>query len=147
MKYIIPIRKIITESYQRKISDEATTRKIFRFFEQVFYELRDKRYDPPHQHQLDQLTPEAREYLLDVLDVLKDYDQRWIRLGRFIHPQTSRTLSTEDELISYLASSFFAGFGRGSILGTSYSPQPGLRLPEPPSQEVVDSIVRFAKSR
>ena len=147
MKHILILEEFLNESYQRKLADEETTKKLFRFFEQIFYEIKDKRFDYPYPHQLEKLTPEAREYLLDVLDVVKEYDSSYSRLGKFLDPQTSKTLTTEDELISYLASSFFSGLGRSSKLGSSYEPKPGLRLPEPPSQEVVQSIIDFAKSR
>jgi hypothetical protein len=147
MKHILIIEEFLNESYQRKLADEETTKKLFRFFEQVFYEIKDKRHDYPHPHQLEKLTPEAKEYLLDVLDAVKEYDSGYPRLGKFLDPQTSKTLTTEDELISYLASNFFSGFGRSSQLGSAYDPKPGLRLPEPPSQEVADSIIAFAKSR
>jgi hypothetical protein len=82
-----------------------------------------------------------------VLDVVKKFDPSLIRTGEFLHPDNDSKLSTEDELISYLSSKYFAGFGRPSILGNSINPVKGLRLPVPPSQEVVDSIIRFAKSR
>lgn len=147
MNNIVSIEEFLNESYQRKLADEATNKKLFRFFEQIFYEIRDKRHDEPHPHQLEVLTPESREYLLDVLDALKDYDKTFPRLGVFLDPQTSKPLKTEDELISYLASNFFSGFGRGSRLGSSVDPAPGVRIPEPPSQEVVENLIKFAKSR
>ena len=147
MKHILILEEFLNETYQRKLADQEGTKKLFRFFEQVFYEIKDKRHDYPHPHQLEKLTPEAREYLLNLLDAVKEYDSRYSRLGQFLDPQTSKPLTTEDELISYLASSFFSGFGRGSQLGTAYDPKPGLRLPELPSQEVANSIIAFAKSR
>lgn len=147
MENILPIEDFLNESYQRKLADEETNKKLFRFFEKVFYEIKDKRHDEPYPHQLEVLTPETREYLLDLLDALKDYDKTYPRLGQFLDPQTSKPLTTEDELISYLASNFFSGFGRGSRLGNSLQPIQGLRLPEPPSQEVVENIVKFAQSR
>ena len=117
MENILPIEDFLNESYQRKMSDEETNKKLFRFFEKVFYEIKDKRHDEPYPHQLEVLTPESREYLLDLLDALKDYDKTYPRLGQFLDPQTSKPLTTEDELISYLASNFFSGLGRGSRLG------------------------------
>lgn len=147
MKHILILEEFLNESYQRKLADEEMTKKLFRFFEQVFYEIRDKRHDYPYPHQLEKLTPEAREYLLDVLDVLKDFDSEYQRVGEFRNPENNKVLRTEDELISHLASAYFSGFGRSSRMGVSYDPKPGLRLPEPPSQEVVQSIVDFAKSR
>jgi hypothetical protein len=127
--------------------NDAATKNLFRFFEKVFYEIGDKRYDPPHPHQMEKLTPEAKEYLLDVLDVVKEWDRTWTRMKKFLDPQTNKELTSDDEKISYLASNFFAGFGRESRLGTSINPQPGLKLPEPPSQDVVNSIINFAKAR
>jgi hypothetical protein len=147
MKNILPQEEFLNENYQRKISDRDTTKKLFRFFEQVFYEIGDKRFNEPLPHQLEELTTETKKYLLDVLDVVKEWDRTWPRLGQFLDPQTNEPLTTDDEKISYLASNFFSGFGRPSRLGTSLNPEPGLLLPEPPSQEVVNSIINFAKSR
>lgn len=147
MEKILSIEDFLNESYQRKMSGEEMNKKLFRFFEKIFYEIKDKRYDEPYPHQLEVLTPESREYLLDVLDVLKDYDRTYPRLGEFIDPQTSKPVTTEDGLITYLASNFFCGFGRASRLGSSLQPIQGLRLPEPPSQEVVENLVKFAQSR
>ena len=147
MEHILHIDEFLNESYQRKLTDEDWNKKMFRFFEQVFYEIKNKRHDYPFPHQLAKLTPESREYLLDVLDVVKTFDDKYQRTGQFLHPDNNRPLTTEDELISYLASNFFSGFGRSSKLGSSYAPIGGLRLPMPPSQTVVDNIADFAKSR
>lgn len=147
MKHILILEEFLNESYQRKLADEEGTKKLFRFFEQVFYEIKDKRSDYPHPHQLQKLTPEAREYLLDLLDVVKEFDNDYKRLGEFRDLGTNRVLTSEDDLISYLSAGLFGGFGRGSQLGISYDPKPGLRLPELPSQEVANSIIAFAKSR
>lgn len=147
MRNILSLDSFLNESAQRNLLDEESTKRLFRFFEQVFYEIGDKRHDPPFPHQLEELTPEARAYLLDVLDVVKKWDRSWPRLGQFLDPQTNAPITTDDQKIAYLASNFFSGFGRPSRLGSSISPQEGLRLPEPPSQDVVNSIVRFAKSR
>ena len=145
MKHILILEEFLNESYQRKLADEETTKKLFRFFEQIFYEIKDKRFDYPYPHQLEKLTPEAREYLLDVLDVVKDFDRDYS--GEFRHRDNGRVLTSEDDLISHLSTGYFSGFSRGSQLGSAYAPKPGLRLPELPSQEVADSIIAFAKSR
>jgi hypothetical protein len=112
-----------------------------------FYEIKDKRHGLPTSDQLAQLTPEAKSYLLTVLDTVKMYDSKYQRLGKFLHPDNNKELTSEDELISYLSSMYFAGFDRPSILGKPNKPIQGLKLPQPPSQEVVNSIINFAKAR
>lgn len=148
MKNILSPEEFLNESYQRQLADEEMNQSLFRFFEKVFYEIKDKRGDFPRPHQLEHLTPEAKEYLLDVLDVVKEFDRRYKNTGRIQHPDNNRILTTDDELISYLSAMFFGGFGRPSTaLGSSQKPVEGLRLPVPPSQDVVESIIKFAQSR
>ena len=141
MKKLVNLLKEIDEP------QEINQKDLFRFFEKVFYEIGDKRHGLPTSDQLAQLTPEAKSYLLNVLDAVKIYDDKYRRLEKFLHPDNNKELTSADELISYLSSVYFSGFGRPSILGTSINPIKGLKLPVPPSQEVVNSIINFAKAR
>lgn len=123
-----------------KFADEETNKRIFRWFEICFYEANGKRFSRIGKEQYSLLSDETVNYLLATLDVVKNYDPKYLRLGRLLDPQTNQPLESDYQKIAHLTGNYFSGLGRGSILGTSLDIVKGLRLLMPPSQAVVDNI-------
>lgn len=123
-----------------KFADEQTNKRIFRWFEICFYESNGKRFSRIGKEQYSLLSDESIDYLLATLDVVKNYDPKYVRLSKFLDPQTNLPLESDYEKIAHLTGNYFSGFGRGSILGTSLDIVNGLKLLMPPSQAVVDNI-------
>jgi hypothetical protein len=141
MKHIQLFEEFIPKlSFNYKIADENWKKKIFRWFEICFYEANDKRHDKISEYQYSLLSNESKQYLLATLEIVKKFDSTYSRTGKLLDRQTNLPLESEYEFIAYLSSCFFGGFGRGSILGSTYNIKEGLELLLPPSQEVVDNI-------
>jgi hypothetical protein len=123
-----------------KIAQGDNNRRVFRWFEICFYEANNKRHSPITKYQYSLLSEESKKYLMAILEVVKRFDSNYSRTGRLLDRQTNLPLETGYDFISYLASCFFSGFGRGSVLGSSNEIKEGVNLLMPPSQEVVDNI-------
>ena len=123
-----------------KFADGETNKRIFRWFEICFYESNGKRFSRIGKEQYSLLSDETIGYLLATLDLVKNYDPKYIRLGKFLDPHTNQPLESDYQKIAHLTGNYFSGFGRGSILGTSLDIVNGLKLLMPPSQAVVDNI-------
>jgi hypothetical protein len=124
-----------------KLADDKYNKILFRWFEICFYESNDKRYGRITEEQFSMLSQESKDYLLATLDVIKEYDPQYIRLGKLLDSQTNVPLKTDYQKIAHLTGNYFSGFGRGSaVLGSSNDIKGGLQLLMPPNQEVVDNI-------
>lgn len=141
MKFIKLFEEYVSSNGKEyKFADDETNKRIFRWFEICFYESNSKRFSRIGQEQYSLLSDETIDYLLATLDVIKNYDPKYIRLGKLLDPQTNLPLESDYQKIAHLTGNYFSGFGRGSVLGTSLDIVNGLKLLMPPSQAVVDNI-------
>ena len=121
--------------------DAAQQKTLFRVFEKAFYEGNGKRYDEISDETLAKLSPATRQYLLSLYEVLKPYNSTFQRLGKIIDKQTSKELTTDDQKIKYVTSSYFGGLGRESgELGSSSNPKHKDLVMPVPSADVLSNI-------
>ena len=113
--------------------DAAQQKTLFKAFEKAFYEGNDKRYDDISDETLAKLSPATRQYLLSLYETLKPFNSTFQRMGKILDKQTSKEITTEDQKIKYVTSSYFGGLGRGSSeLGSPANPKhKDLVLPVP----------------
>jgi hypothetical protein len=121
--------------------DVTQQKTLFRAFEKAFYEGNDKRYENISDETLAKLSSATRQYLLNLYEALKPYNSTFQRLGKILDTQTSKELTTDDEKIKYVTSSYFGGLGRGSSeMGSSTNPKHKDLVMPVPSADVLGNI-------
>jgi hypothetical protein len=133
-----PIEVIKEEPATDTKSDNKT---VFRILEKALYEGNDKRYSDLTKEQLQKLSPETRQYLLDLYEKLAPYNSTYQRLGKILDPQTNKDIITEDQKIKYVTSNYFGGKGRpSSELGSPADPKHKDLVFPVPSAKVIDDF-------
>jgi hypothetical protein len=127
------ITPLLEEAKPAPAVDAAQQKTLFKVFEKAFYEGNDKRYDDISDETLAKLSPATRQYLLSLYETLKPFNSTFQRMGKILDKQTSKEITTEDQKIKYVTSSYFGGLGRGSSeLGSPANPKhKDLVLPVP----------------
>jgi hypothetical protein len=123
------------------IDTKSDNKTVFRILEKALYEGNDKRYSDLTKEQLQKLSPETRQYLLDLYEKLAPYNSTYQRLGKILDPQTNKDIVTEDQKIKYVTSNYFGGKGRpSSELGSPADPKHKDLVFPVPSAKVIDDF-------
>ena len=119
--------------------DQAQQKTLFRIFEKAFYEGNDKRFNNISDEVLASLSPATRQYLVDLYEAIKPYNEKYQRLGK-VTDENNKEIVTDEQKIKYVTSAYFSGKGRGSQLGTSLSPKFSDLVFPTPSRQVLENI-------
>jgi hypothetical protein len=136
-----PVAPVTPQAPETPVSNPEQQKTIFRVLEKAFYEGNDKRHSNISDKTISKLSPDTKAYLLNLYEVLKPFNSTYQRLGKVTDSQTNKEITSENDKIKYVTSSYFSGFGRpSSELGSAANPKyKDLVLPLP-SAEVLNDI-------